>query len=39
MSDEMYQPSAYLQGRAYINSIEAYQKEYERSIADQAAFW
>lgn len=39
MSDEVYQPSASLQGRAHINSIEAYQKEYERSIADPAAFW
>ena len=39
MSDEVYQPSASLQGRAHISSMEAYQKEYESSIADPAAFW
>jgi acetyl-CoA synthetase len=39
MADEVYQPSASLQERAFINSMEAYQKEYERSIADPEAFW
>lgn len=39
MSDEVYQPSASLQERAHISSMEAYQKEYGRSIADPAAFW
>ncbi len=39
MADEVYQPSASLQERAFINSMEAYQQEYERSIADPEAFW
>ncbi|MFT5087223.1 MAG: acetyl-CoA synthetase [Candidatus Latescibacterota bacterium] len=39
MSEEVYQPNASLQERALINSMEAYQKEYDRSIADPAAFW
>ena len=39
MADEVYQPSASLQERAFINSMEAYHAEYERSIADPEAFW
>ncbi len=39
MSEEVYQPNASLQERALINSMEAYQKEYDRSIADPEAFW
>lgn len=39
MADEVYQPSTSLQERAFINSMEAYHAEYERSIADPEAFW
>ena len=39
MADEVYQPSTSLQERAFINSMEAYHAEYERSIADPKAFW
>ncbi len=39
MADEVYQPSTFLQERAFINSMEAYHAEYERSIADPEAFW
>jgi len=39
MADEVYQPSTSLQERAFINSMEAYHAEYERSIADTEAFW
>ena len=39
MEDEVYQPSTSLQERAFINSMEAYHAEYERSIADTEAFW
>jgi len=39
MADEVYQPSTSLKGRAFINSMEAYHAEYERSIADSEAFW
>jgi len=39
MSEEVYQPNASLQERALISSMEAYQKEYDRSIADPADFW
>ena len=39
MADEVYQPSTSLQERAFINSMEAYHAEHERSIADPEAFW
>lgn len=39
MADEVYKPSTFLQERAFINSMEAYHAEYERSIADPEAFW
>ena len=39
MADEVYQPSTSLQERAFINSMEAYHAEYERSIAEPEAFW
>ena len=39
MEDEVYQPSTSLQEGAFINSMEAYHAEYERSIADTEAFW
>ena len=39
MADEVYQPSTSLQERAFINSMEAYHAEYERSIADPKEFW
>ena len=39
MADEVYQPSTSLQERAFINSMEAYHAEYERSLADPKAFW
>ena len=39
MADEVYQPSTSLKERAFINSMEAYHAEYERSIADSEGFW
>ena len=39
MADEVYQPSTSLKERAFINSMESYHAEYERSIADSEGFW
>ncbi|MAE39539.1 MAG: acetate--CoA ligase, partial [Psychrobacter sp.] len=36
---EVYSPPSSFQERAYIKSMEEYQKEYERSIRDPEAFW
>ena len=38
MSD-VYSPNPAMQERAHVKSLEAYQEEYQRSIADPQAFW
>ena len=37
MSD-VYPPNPAVQGRAHIDSLEAYQQEYQRSVADPQAY-
>ena len=36
---EVYEPSAAFRDRAHVKSMEDYQGEYDRSIADPEAFW
>ena len=36
---EIYEPSASFRDRAHVKSMEDYQREYDRSIADPEAFW
>ena len=36
---EVYEPNAAFRDRAHVKSMEDYQGEYDRSIADPEAFW
>ena len=39
MADELYNPPPSFQHQAYFKSMEEYQKEYARSIADPGHYW
>ena len=39
MADERYNPPPSFQQRAYVKSLEEYQQEYARSIADPQQYW